>query len=95
MVIKSFFCGRLTAKTVLAHLEKFEEFGVFVLPAEHTNCGRPRTPGAIREFAAHMVFVYRKAIPYHPMGNSQVESFVKPLKSICRVLVFDSSWYFL
>ena len=76
----------LKAKTVIARLEKF--FGLFGISATcRTDNGPPWSSDAMREFAAHMRFVHRKAIPYHPMGNSQVESFMKPLQKAIKTAV--------
>ena len=41
----------------------------------------------MRDFAAHMGFRHRKATLYHPMGNSQVENFMKPLQKAVKTAV--------
>ena len=78
--------SNLTAKTVIARLEKF--MGIWGIPTTcRTDNGPPWNSDAMSEFAAHMGFIHRKSIPYHPMGNSQAESFMKPLQKAIKTAV--------
>ena len=78
--------SNLTAKTVIARLEKL--FSIWGICTEcRTDNGPPWNSDAMRDFAAHMGFRHRKATPYHPMGNSQVENFMKPLEKAVKTTV--------
>ena len=52
-----------------------------------TDNGPPCNSDAMRDIAAHMGFRHRKPTPNHPMGNSQVENFMKPLQKAVKTAV--------
>ena len=72
--------SNLTAKTVIARLEKF--FSIWgICTVCRTHNGPPWNSDAMRDFAAHMGFRHWKATPYHP---SHVVKFMKPLQKAVK-----------